>query len=305
MTIINLIVPLFLIILLGYLLKRIGFLPKRFGQEFNKVIYYIALPFLLFDTTSKLDTGAIFSVEVLFSYPMVLGLTVALCGFFSFLMVRKQRGAFIQGSYRGNLAYLGLPIVYGTLGEDAMGYASIIVGVGALANTLTSILVLQFLDEKANGKSVWHKLLNVAKSPIIIAIVLGFIISALGIRLPVLIDNAIELIAKISLPSILLIIGLTLELGKIREHLVFNAAAGIIKLFVMPALVFFVVPLVFSVDNTLLNVLVIMAAMPTATISYAFAREFNSDETLANSIVNFTTLASLGTIPAVLFLFLT
>lgn len=302
MEIINLIVPIFLVIMLGYALKKTGFLTEAFGHELSKFVFYIALPVMLFYKTSIIDFSKFISWEVVITYP-VCALTVALLSFLYALKLDSfQRGAFVQGAFRPNLAYLGLPVVLTVLGDAALGFAAVIIALGTVVNTIMTIGLFKLMDTNRGDVHIVLRLVGVLKNPLIISITLGVLFSLMNLSLPTCLANTAKIISPISLALILITVGISLSFSEIREYLKYDFAAATFKLVLMPLLAYLIASKICGLSGVPLHTAILMMGMPTAIVSYTFAKELNSDSKLALSIVNFNTLAAMITIPIMILL---
>jgi len=300
MHILNLTIPLFLLIVLGYVLKKINLIDEDFGSTLNRFVYYVALPVMLFSKTS--------SVKMDFSFSLIAGYLGTMCAvtLFSLWLARyfkkDERGALVQGSFRSNLTYMGIPIVFYAFGDNAMGYAAIIVAVMIIFHNIITIAVFRYINSHTGDEGWIRGIVFTLVDPLIISLVLGMIFSFGEIQVPVFLANAIDMIAEMSLASILLIIGVSLSFADIRKYFLKNVVVGVLKLVVMPLVAYGIMDLVFHAAPLITMVTVLMAAMPTAVMSVAFVKEFKGDYRLAGSIVSFNTMLSMVTIPIVLYL---
>ncbi|HMB00614.1 MAG TPA: AEC family transporter [Spirochaetota bacterium] len=301
MSTLPLILPLFLLIFLGYFFKKTGFLTNSFREEMHKLVYYITLPALLFKTGSGLELGKVLQPVLFTAYPIAVLITCLLAGLYSFFLRPGQRPAFIQGSFRSNLGYLGVPLVIELLGEEASGYAAVILGVGVIINSVIAILLFSFTNKEKGSGLKLQKLTDIVKNPLIIAITAGFIFSMLRIPLPGMLDKTLTMLAELSLTSILILIGLSLSFGNIKNYLFTDLAGALLKMALMPLTAYWLLQAL--TDNVMIiKTGVLLAAMPTAVVSFIFAKEFKSDTDLTISMVNFNTLAAIILIPLTFFL---
>ncbi len=291
------IVPLFILIALGYVLKKSSFITEGFIGELNRLVYYIALPAMLFGTTTDQNTlppafgasAAVYSIAVV--AVTVLAILV------SARRPAALRGSFVQASFRANLAYLGLPIVSGALGNQVIGIIAVIIAVGVILHTVLSVVTLRILDPTSHQRNLGSLVLNVVSNPLIIAIVLGLLVSAAGLELPAFLRRSIELVASMSLPVILLIVGFSLSFRSVGRSIVPAAGATLLKLLVMPAIAWALSAWVFGTTGDVERTIVLMSAMPTAVVSQTFARQFNANAELASASVSLDTIAALITLP--------
>ena len=300
MDVLRLIFPLFIIIFVGYLLRKTGFARDGFVDELNRLVYFIGLPALLFSESSRIDPDALAGGAAAIGFPIIVAVT-ALIGFAATLPLPfRQRGPVIQAGFRANLAYLGLPIVSTTLGSEVLGTVAIIIAAGVIVNTLGSILVLSLL--KPEGESI-HPLSRLARTltnPLLVAIALGLLFAAAGWSLPEVLARPIELLARMSLPLILLVLGLSLSFSELRRNLPGAALASVIKLVGMPAVAWGVMTWIFESSPLVVETVVLMAAMPTAVAAQTFARAFDADTSVSASSVSLSTLLAVVTVPVLL-----
>ncbi|MFW6311730.1 MAG: AEC family transporter [Nanoarchaeota archaeon] len=294
----RLIVPIFLIIILGYFLKKFRFFSNNFKNDLNKFVFYITLPIMLFSKTSSLNISEILNIRLILGFTSTVVFVSILSYFACFKLSKKKKGAFIQGAFRSNLAYLGIPIIVSLLGEESLGFTAIIVATGVIVNTVLTLLLFKILDKNSDKKL--GEIIKIFRNPLIIAIVLGLFFSYIGIKIPLFLSGGIELVSKVSLTLILVVIGMSLSFGKIKEYLWLDIYAGTIKLLVMPIISLIFMKSLFGIEGLALMTGVIMSGMPTAIASYTFTKELNGDAELATSIINFTTLAVIITIPILL-----
>ena len=128
--ILTIVLPIFLVIGLGYFLRRFGFLDEAFLHQTNRLIFYIALPLLLFYKIGTADFSANFNGALVIG--SVGAIAVAFLLSYGYASLRRYppgaRGAFSQGAFRGNLAYIGLAIVLNAYGETGFTRAGILMG---------------------------------------------------------------------------------------------------------------------------------------------------------------------------------
>lgn len=294
---IALILPLFILIALGYVLKKTRFLSEGFIAELNRLVYYIALPAMLFGTTTDQSTlppsfgatAAVYSIAVIAVTMLAIVLSTG--------RTAALRGSFVQASFRANLAYLGLPIVSGALGNEVIGIIAVIIAVGVILHTVLSVVTLRILDPTAQQRSVVSHLAHIVTNPLIIAIVLGLLVAGAGIELPAFLRRTIDVVASMSLPVILIIVGFSLSFTSIGRSIVPAAGATVLKLVIMPLIAWALGAWVFGTTGDVLRTIVLMSAMPTAIVSQTFARQFNASAQLASATVSLDTLLALLSLP--------
>jgi len=221
--VINALAPVVLLIALGTYLRKTGFMPERKAVWANRLTYWIALPSLLFvetasttiDFSSRADAILVLlggmAVCILAGYPVarVLGLNAI------------STGALVQAGFRGNLAFIGIPVVVYSLGESNQN--GIALGMLMVAATIpfyniAAVLVLLAGQHRFSFKMVGTVLRQLITNPLIISCALGLLVASLQIVLPTAIKRTLEPLGKMALPLALLSIGVSLDLGKIRGN---------------------------------------------------------------------------------------
>ncbi|GAB4552834.1 MAG: AEC family transporter [Geothermobacteraceae bacterium] len=292
--IITIVLPVFLVILLGWLLRRIGLIDATFLATTNRLVYYVALPLLLFHRIGTADFasnfnpvlvgGSIAVTVLLFLLTWSLGAPMKLSG--------AVRGVFSQGSCRGNLAYMGLALALNACGEEGLTRAGILMGFLVPVYNLGSISVLtlgQRDGDAAFSFSAWLKQLLL--NPLILASALGILWSLFALPLPIVFDRSLKIATGMTLPLALLAIGGGFAPERLRGDMRLAGLATLVKLLVMPALTAAVL-LALGVTGLDLTVGLLLAGAPAATANYIMAAELKGDKELAGTIVMLSTLAS-------------
>ncbi len=298
----TIVLPVFLVIALGYGLKRWGLIDRTFLLQTNRLVYYICLPLLL---VYKIGTADFFAN---FNGALVCGsMAVIIIGFFSaygYAALRgyppAARGAFTQGAFRGNLAYVGLAIVFNAYGETGFTRGGILMGFLVPVLNFFSIFAL-LLPQRREGTApkigFWFR--QIALNPLILSSFVGIFWSFASLPMPPILDRSLHIATGMTLPLALIAIGGSFSLKQLKGDLVRAAFATGIKLIWLPLLAA-VVLLSLGVRGQDLAIGVMMAASPTATATYIMAHQLNSDAELAGSIVMMSTLFSAASYTAIL-----
>ena len=295
--------PVFLVLALGIVGKRLGFVPDSFVGPANRLIYYFAIPFLVFLKVSYAPFREAFhfrcAMFVCLSYITILALALL----FSRLFLAKSttganplRGSFVQASTHGNLGYVGIAVIYYAFGDAGLTAAGFTLAVLVLMQNVFSIFVLiHFSGRGHTGKhGIWLPLKSVILNPIIISLLVGLLFSIKGWTLPDFLHSSMDMIAGMALPLALLIIGASLSFATFSRTAFLMGLCAFLKLLALPALGL----LLFSLGDvpfmTRAAATVLLAA-PTATVSVVMAGELGGDPAWAANTVSFTTLLSVGT----------
>lgn len=302
---INVTIPIFLVMVLGWILKQIGMLNDNFVTVANKFNFQVTLPFLLFRDISSVDIKAVFDLE----YVLFCAIASSVCfwviwgGAKLFLKDKSITGAFVQASFRSSAAVMGLAFIQNIYGQSAMG-PLMIIGAVPLYN-IYSVIVLTFEAESNEGSNPKEKIkdacINILKNPIIIAIFLGIIVSLLEIDFPVLVDKTVNNVAQMATPLALIALGAGFEGRKAMAKIKPTLVASFIKL-VAQAAVFLPVAVWMGFDGEKMIALIIMLAAPTTPSCYIMAKNMDNDGVLTASIVVATTLLAAFTLTGWIFL---
>ena len=302
---INVTIPIFLVMVIGYILKQIGMLNDNFVTVANKFNFKVTLPFMLFKDIAGVDIKAVFDIK----YVLFCAIVSTICFWVVWgtakLLVRDKtiRGAFVQSSFRGSAAVMGLAFIQNIYGSSAMGPLMIVSAV-PLYN-IFSVIVLTFeandstnIDKKAKIRQAG---MNICKNPIILSILAGLIVGLLGIQFPTLVNKTISNVAQMATPLALITIGAGFEGRKALAKIAPTMAASTIKLVLQP-LVFLPVAAWMGFSGEKMIAILIMLASPTTPSCYIMAKSMNNDEVLTASVIVTTTLMAAFTLTGWIFL---
>lgn len=293
MNIVSTIVPVFIVIFIGLFARQRGFLSGEFINQANRLVYYFAIPAMVFSSIAGTDLQTQMNPTViLVSLGVVLVISGMAWGLARLLGVPDQsRGSFIQCGFHGNLGYIGFAIVFYYMGDQGLVKGAIIAGFVMILQNVLAMAVLQFYAGRSHAVSHMEIVKKAVGNPVILSAVAGIGFSLLGISIPIVIDRALEIIKGMALPLALLIIGASLSFRQFKSRLILLVVSSTVKLIAMPA-VALVCFYLFSVNRAeYLPGLIILAA-PTATLTYVLAKEIGGDPDLAGPAISFSTLLS-------------
>ena len=297
----NVVLPIFLVMLLGTVLKNIGMLDEHFVKVANKFNYNITLPFMVFRDLSRVDIRAEFDIKfVLFcAISTTICFWVVWAGAKLFLKEKTMRGAFVQASFRSSAAVMGLAFINNIYGPSAMG-PMMIIGAVPLYN-IFSVLVLTFEANDENSEKDFGKIknafINIAKNPIVISIVLGVVVALIGIDFPEVVNKTVNSVSSLATPLALIGLGAGFEGRKAIAKIKPTVAASMIKLVIQP-LVFVPVAIWLGFSGEKIIAILIMLAAPTTPSCYIMAQNMKNDGVLTASIVVMTTFLAAFTLTA-------
>lgn len=289
----NATIPVFLVIVIGYVLKQIGILNDGFVKTANKFNFLVTLPVLLFVDLSTTDIIGDF--DIIYVLYCALVTTTAFLGLWisaKFLLKDKKLvGEFVQAGYRSSAAVLGVAFIQNIYGDSGMAPVMII-GCVPLFN-IFAVLVLTFEGEQmgTSKNNIKKSLVNIIKNPIIISIALGVAASLLKIDFPEIIDKTLSSLAKIASPLALITIGAGFEGRKAISKIKPTIVVTIIKLVVLPA-IFLPIAIKLGFRNQALVALIVMLGSPTTPSSYIMSKNMGHEGVLTSSVIVSTTLMS-------------
>jgi len=291
------VLPVFLVIGLGFGLKMAHLIDASFLYQLNRLVYFLALPALLFHEIARADFSASFNGLLLAGMLAATLLTFFLAyGFAAWRGYPPEAcGSFCQGSFRGNIAYIGLAIVFNAYGGGGLASAGILLGFLVPFYNFFGIVAL-LLPHRQRGRQFgpWFWIRQVGGNPLIISSFAGILWSLLGMPLPKVLERSFDIVSGMALPLALLSIGGSFSLQRLRGDISKSLIAAAVKLVWMPLITAGIL-LVLGIRGRELAIGVIFAGTPTATVAYIMAQQMRGDAELSGSIIMLSTLLSLIT----------
>jgi len=294
MNIVFTIIPIFAVIILGWFARWRGFIPTEFLGPANRLVYYLAIPAMIFNSISKASLKTKFDITVL-TITLMSVLFVFAVAWGVGLICRVQRGqlgTFIQSSFHGNLGYIGLAVAFYSLGNEGFVRASIIAGFIMILQNFLAVVVLQFnSDNTSITENRLNVVLRVLGNPVILSAIAGILFSLTGIRVPIIIDRSLDILSGLALPMALLIIGASLSFELMQLRILRAMSSSFIKLILLPGLGLALYRLFGLALQDYLPGLILLAS-PTATITYVMAKEMDGDTDFAVAALSTSTMLS-------------
>lgn len=298
----NAVLPMCLIMALGYGTRRLGWIRREEISAINKIAFRIFLPCLLYYNVYCSDLSGSFDPllmayavgGVLLTFGLSLGYT---------LLTEKlpeRRGVMIQGMFRSNYVIMGIPVATALLGSDQLGTVSILIAVVVPLFNMLAVVVLEVF--RGQKPKPLHILGQIVKNPLVIASALGILTLAAGIRLPHILERTIQNVSAIASPLQLFLLGAFFQFSGLktyRRELVTVSAA---KLIVSPGL-FLGLGALLGFRGVAFVSLIGIFASPTAVNSFTMAQQMGGDAELAGDIVVTTSAVSILTMFLWVFLF--
>lgn len=235
----NTIVPVFIVILAGSFLTCRGFFPRELISFLNKLVFYVAIPVMIFKEVAGIDLLAHFSLLLVLGTLLPLLLVFPL----AWLLGRwttsssKDMGTYIQTTIHGNLGYIGLAVCYYFLGQEGFAIAGILAGFLMLFQNIASVLILQFnLEKQGSFENISSIVKMVLGNPVIVSALAGMLFSLSKLPLPTLAERTLSIVSDMVLPLALLVIGASLSFNLIRNYLLPTLSSAFLKLIVLPGM---------------------------------------------------------------------
>lgn len=286
--------PLFLMMALGYGLKKLGLFHERLLNEINSLCFKVFLPLLLFINVYQSNAFEVFQFRlVIFSVVSVLASFVMVLVAILFLEKNnKKRGVLVQAIFRSNFILFGLSMIISLYGNAFVGTTALLIAfIIPIFNVLSVVALEVFSEGTVNHQKIW---MGIIKNPLIIASVLAFIFVLVGIKLPKILEVTILDISKVATPLSFIVLGGSFRFSRISANIkqLFIGVTG--RLLFVP-MVFLSLAIFMGFRGEALGALLALFASPTAVSSYVMAQQMNGDDELAGQLVAFTSLVSIGT----------
>ena len=289
---INATLPIFLLIILGKVLKTTKIINDEFTKTADRYVFRIALPALLFSDLTENNVGSAFDGKyVLFCFSVTIFSIAVLWGLTEkFMKNEEQKGAFIQGSYLVGSEILGLAFINNMY--DSVGMAPLmIIGCVPLYNIFAVIILTLKGDNGGKKPNMKETFINVMKNPILLSILIALPFALLNLHFPSFVNKAIGSVANTATPLALISIGASFEGKKALKKMKPTLLASFIKLILLVGL-FLPLAVFFGYRNQELMALLVMLGSPTTVSSYIMAKNTGNDGILTSSIIVLTTLLS-------------
>jgi len=296
----NVVVPIFLLIMLGYALTRVRLWDEHFLKIANEVCFKCLLPVLLFYNVASANIFEVFNGKLIL---YVCLCACVLCGLL-FLIIplivkdNKRRGVMIQGTFRSNFLLFGVPLGLSIGGTEGSVLAAVVAPFYVpVINMLSVISLYAFSDAK--DKNLKAALLGILKNPLIIGGVSGLVFSLIrnyiGFEIPVMLDTTLNNIKSTATPLAFLILGGDLKFGSMLRNIRFSVISVLGKTVIIPA-VMLTASAALGFNQLEMAILLAVFATPNAVSSYAMARNYEADHELSGEIITLGTCLSIFTI---------
>lgn len=296
----NIVSPVFFVLLLGYFAKKRGYIDNNFVDKGTWIVFYLALPFKLF---YDIKNARIISLHPKYVAYILLGVIFVI--FISIIIAKalrikdkKKLSAFVHCAYRSNFVYVGFPIldiIYN--GAPSMEHMIVIIAFGLTLYNISAIILLTYYSEAEDKRiSFVDIFIKILKNPMIAGVVVGAIFNFLQLPVYQGVDKAIEMVAKISTPMSLILIGASLNFESSKSDFKLMFISAFIKTVIAPALLIPIgVKLGFT--NMELGIAYVFWATPCAANCFIFTKQMKSDYEFASKVITLSFIMSIITYP--------
>jgi predicted permease len=303
MVILNGILPVFIIIAIGYFLKKKKIISEPVESFINDIAYYLILPCMIFSSIYKVNIG---NIKNYFKIGFGLYIAIALTFVFSLIVFHrldeKKKRSLVTTSFRTNIAYIGFPIILNFFGTQGLAKVAIMTGFIAPFTVILSnaYLSITYKKHNINGED-WIGV--IFKDPLVITSIVSIIFSYYKIWLPKFLLNTIDLLSDMGSPIMLLAVGGGLKISSIKVDRFILGLSSFIKLILMPFFSYIIFKYVLVLNDMVdFKIAVLILGFPTALASYIVVKKYEADNVLSASAITLSTMISAFTISMWIFI---
>ncbi len=290
---VNSVIPLFLLVAVGYWARAFKIIPGNFPEILNAFVFKLAIPLSLFRTAYNTDLVSNFDLKLVGTGVMaVFAIVGALWLIVPRFTTRPKAGSIIQACYRTNIVLFGLALCTNLFGEENIAPMAVLIAVIVPLFNIIAVIVLTIMgDNSSEVPSVKELTISICRNPLIYMTVLGIIFSVVGIKLPHVIYAPVNDLASCANPVAMISLGAQFSFGSALKNVKINTIVVITRLFLIPALVLPVF-IALGFRGPELGALFVGFSSPTATSSFVMAKNLGCDADIAGEGVIFTTFFS-------------
>jgi len=296
----NVVMPLFLAMAAGYLLKQLRIIDDHTLTVMNGVCFKLFLPALLFYNIYSTDLKAVLNIPLMVYALGTLG--VALGALFILIPVlekdNRRRGVLIQGIFRGNFVLFGIPVAQALAPPDQVGVAALIIAITVPLNNALSVVILEIF--RGGRIDVPRIIRGVITNPNIVGSALGLLLLVLNLRLPYPLEKTALDFSRVATPLALLLLGGTMSFRSVKGALRPILIGTIGKLIVLP-MVFIPISIAVGYRGIELITLMVLYGAPAAVASFTMAHQMEADGELAAQLIVFGSAFSVLTMFVMIF----
>ena len=294
--------PVFVIVFVGFFLKRTQVIDDNFVAKASDLVFKVCLPLLIF--LSMLDNDLDLSKQ---GSLVIFSILAAVVSFWLFWVISRfyvphfDRGVVVQGAFRSNLGIVGIALCAKAFDEPGLAIGAILLAVVTPVYNVLSVFALNRSIQPGKNIDWASTFKNILKNPLIIAIILGFFCNWLDFKLPKVMYDASQFLARMTLPLALIAIGGSVSFLELKNTSSLSFIAVFAKLIIVPVGVGLAAYFV-GFSGVELGCILLMFASPTAAASFVMVKSMGGNALLASNIVALSTLLSMISVSFLLYL---
>ncbi len=301
------ILPVFGILVIGYLAARFGFMEEAAVDGLSKFVFNFAVPLLLFRKIAQAGLPADMPWELPIAYyagVIAIFLFAAVLGASLFRRGRAEAVSYGAAACYGNAVLMGIPVVLATYGDGASLPLFIIIGIHTLV--MVPVMSLGYAFAGGKGRGLGGALGDIAgdlvRNPILIGLLAGLLYGRYGPPLPSVVDETTRLLGEASMPAALFAVGGTLARYSIGGQIPHALGLSVIKLVLLPLVVWLLADRLLGLPLLWMQVAVVLAALPSGVTAFLFASRYGAAKNTVTTTIILSTLLGLFTVPVAIWL---
>ncbi|MCK5624030.1 MAG: AEC family transporter [Alphaproteobacteria bacterium] len=301
------ILPVFGILVIGYLAARFGFMEEAAVDGLSKFVFNFAVPLLLFRKIAQAGLPADMPWELPIAYyagVIAIFLFAAVLGASLFRRGRAEAVSYGAAACYGNAVLMGIPVVLATYGDGASLPLFIIIGIHTLV--MVPVMSLGYAFAGGKGRGLGGALGDIAgdlvRNPILIGLIAGLLYGRYGPPLPSVVDETTRLLGEASMPAALFAVGGTLARYSIGGQIPHALGLSVIKLVLLPLVVWLLADRLLGLPLLWMQVAVVLAALPSGVTAFLFASRYGAAKNTVTTTIILSTLLGLFTVPVAIWL---
>jgi predicted permease len=288
-------VPVFIMVFIGMGLRRVNWIDDAFVNTASALVFKATLPTLIFLSITRADLSTALNPGLLVFFLLATLGSFGLAWVWAHFRVRREdRGVYVQGAFRGNCGIVGLALAANLYGDYGLSAGGILLGLVIISYNILSVVVLLAYQpgQSASLRKILH---DIARNPLILAVVIAIPVAALNLDLPAWVMTSGDYFASLTLPLALMCIGATVSLGSIRTDSRTAMGASLMKMVTIPSLATLAAWL-WGFRGAELGLMFLFFASPTAAASFVMVKALGGNDRLAANIIGLTTLLASVTV---------
>lgn len=293
----NVVAPVFLIVAIGYIVKKLGVINENFVDVTSKFVFSVSLPALVFINIATIDLSEAIDFSQIIYICIATIITFLLVWILSIPFIKDGRNlsVFVQGAFRSNFAIVGFAIISKLFGSYALGKAALILAFVLPLYNILAVIILTVPLSRDKKLHVPKTLIEIILNPLIIAVIVGLPFSYYKIAIPSVVDLTAGFLSELALPLALIGIGGSLNLQNIKRASGLAFSSSAVKVIILPIILTWGA-YYFGFRGIDFGIMFILFACPTAIVSFIMAEAMGANSKLAGNIVLISTVASVFTI---------